>query len=460
MFVGRKNEMDFLQEKYESKNAEFVILYGRRRIGKTELLKEFGKDKKHIFYSGHQINDKMQLNRITKSLINHFGVNIYSQSFGEWESVFTYIGENLSEKEKTVIVLDEFPYMIESNHSITSVMQSTWDHILSKKNIMLVVCGSSMSFMEKEILSEKNPLYGRITGLLKMTEMDFESSKAFYPRSSLNEQIAYYSVFSGVPYYLSLINDSLSFKENIIRNILSNGSVLFNEVEFLMKQELREVGVYNTIITAIALGRTKQNGIVQLTGIEKTKLPYYLNSLMDLGIVKKEFPSNVKTKDMPKSRNGLYQLDNGFFRFYFRFVYPYLSELMDGNIEIIYEDVIKKQLPSFIGYEFEKIAIHHMRQMNTENRLPVRCIKIGRWWKKDKEIDIMAYDAQNRYIFGECKWNNEKVGMKVLRELQEKSIEIKPAIERYYILYSKSGFTDELTNVSKVDKGIILVQLG
>lgn len=457
MFVGRKNELDFLQDKYESKNAEFVVLYGRRRIGKTELLREFVKDKKHVFYSGHQINDIMQLQRISRSLTNHFGVNIYSQSFEEWESVFTYIGENLSENKKTIIVFDEFPYMVASNHSIPSVMQSVWDHSLSKKNIMLIICGSSMSFMEKEVLSEKNPLYGRMTGLLKMTEMDFESSKAFYSRSPLIEQIAYYSVFSGVPYYLSLIDDSLSFKENIIRNILRNGSALFNEVEFLMKQELREVGVYNTIVTAVALGRTKQNEIVQLTGIEKTKLPYYLNSLMDLGIIRKEFPSTVKTKDMPKSRNGLYQLDNGFFRFYYRFVYPYLSELLDGNIEIIYEDVIEKQLSSFIGYEFERIAINHMRQMNIENRLPIRCVRIGRWWKKDREIDIVAYDTQNRYIFGECKWRNEKIGMKVLRELQGKSMDIKNSIERYYILYSKSGFSEELINISKVDKGIILV---
>ncbi|HKL11237.1 MAG TPA: ATP-binding protein [Clostridia bacterium] len=457
MFVGRKNELEFLQEKYESKKAELITIYGRRRIGKTELLREFVKDKKHIFYSGHEINNNMQLKRISRSVIDHFRVNIYSKSFEGWESMFTYIGENLSGKEKTIIVFDEFPYMVASNNSIPSVMQFAWDHILSKKNIMIIICGSSMSFMKKEVLSEKNPLYGRMTGLLKMTEMDFESSKAFYSRSPVDEQIAYYSVFSGVPYYLSLIDNSLSFKENIIRNILRNGSILFNEVEFLLKQELREVGVYNTIITAVALGRTKQNEIVQLTGIEKTKLSYYLNSLMDLGIVRKEFPSTVKTKDMPKSRNGLYQLDNGFFRFYYRFVYPYLSELSDGNIEIIYEDVIEKQLSSFIGYEFERIAINHMRQMNIENSLPIRCIKIGRWWKKDRKIDIVAYDSQNRYIFGECKWRNEKVGTKVLRELQEKSMDIKKSIGRYYILYSKSGFTEELINMSKVDKGIILV---
>ncbi len=458
MFVGRQKELDYINDKYLSSKAEFIVLYGRRRIGKTEILREFVKDKKHVFYSGHQITDFMQLKRITSVVTEHFDEKIYSESLDQWEHVFNYISNNLSDNEKTVIVFDEFPYMVEGNASIPSVLQSIWDHSLSKKNILIILCGSSISFMKKELLSEKNPLYGRTTGVLRISEMDFESTHGFYPNKEFHEQVAFYSVFSGVPYYLSRIDNKKSLRENIINNILVNGSVLFNEVEFLLKQELREVSVYNTIITAIALGKTRQHEIVQISGIEKTKLSYYLNSLIDLGIIKKEFPSTIKTKETIKSRAGLYVLDNSFFRFYYRFVYPHLSELIDGNIDIIYEDIIEKQLMDFVGYEYEKIAISHIRKLNQLREFPLRLIRIGRWWNKNSEIDIVGYDINHNYIFGECKWRNEKLGLKILRSLQEKSLVIRKEVkDKYYILFSKSGFTDEVIKQADIDEKIILV---
>lgn len=457
MFIGRKKELEFLNEKYSSTKSEFLIIYGRRRIGKTELLKQFVKDKKHIFYYGHQITDAMQLKRLTGIVTEHFDKKIYSDTFDHWENVFQYISENLQNDEKTVIVLDEFPYLVEGNASIPSIMQSAWDHYLCDKNIMIIICGSSMSFMEKEVLSEKNPLYGRATGIYKMGELDFESTKSFYVTEKNEQQVAYYSVFSGVPYYLSLIDSSKSFKDNVINNILKNGAVLFSEVEFLLKQELREVSVYNAIITAIALGRTKQNDIVQLTGIEKTKLSYYLNSLIDLGIVRKEYPSTIKTKEMPKSRMGLYMIDNSFFRFYYRFVYPYLSEIVDGGSEIIFDEVINKQLSDFIGLEFEKIALDHMKKLNSKGLLPVKCVKIGRWWNKQTEIDMVGFDIHGNYIFGECKWKNEKVGTSTLNKLREKSMGFDDALDKYFVLYSKSGFSEELISQASVDSHVLLI---
>ncbi len=456
MFVGRKKELSILEDKYASDQGELIVIYGRRRIGKTALLREFVKDKKHVFYSGQQITDNLQLKRITDILTEKIGVKIYGQTFELWEHVFDYIADHAGD-EKTVYILDEFPYMVEANQSIPSVMQSIWDHKLSKKNVMLILCGSSMSFMEKEVLSEKNPLYGRATGNLKIGELSFEESQLFYPKASKEDQIAYYSTFSGVPYYLGFIDASLSLRENVIKNLLSNGSVLFNEVEFLLKQELREVAVYNAIITAIALGRTKQNEIAQLTSLEKTKLPYYINNLIEMGIVEKEYPSTVRAKDRIKARNGLYVLGSSFFRFYYRFVYPYLSELADGNADIIYEEIIEKQMSSFIGLEFEKIALYHIRKNNAAKKLPIRCVKLGRWWKKDVEIDIVGHDVQGNFIFGECKWRNEKVGMDVLKTLQEKSISIPEAKDKFYVLYSKSGFTKSLLDMANIDKSIMLV---
>lgn len=455
MFVGRVKELELLQVKYESNKAEFIVMYGRRRIGKTELIREFVKDKKHIFYSGHQINNRMQLKRTSDLLVGYFKRAIYSDSFETWEHVFQYISDNLDSTEKTVLVLDEFPYMVESDSSIPSVLQSMWDHYLSEKNIMLILCGSALSFMERDLLGEKNPLYGRATGIMKIGEMVFDETKPFYPNDNIYEQMTYYSIFSGVPYYLKFIDKKLSLKENVINNVLQSGSVLFSEVEFLLKQELREVITYNTIITAIAMGHTKQNEIVQLTGIEKTKLPYYLNSLMDIGIITKEFPSTVKAKEMTKSRKGLYILENSFFRFYYRFVYPYLSELSDGNADIIYEEIIDEQLSAYVGTCFEKVSIQHIKELNNNRALPIRAIRVGRWWKKDVEIDIVAYDVNGNYLFGECKWKNKKVSIETLNKLREKSIQIAIPGERYYILYSKSGFTEQLKSL-KDDKVILI----
>ena len=315
-----------------------------------------------------------------------------------------------------------------------------------------------MSFMEKEVLSEKNPLYGRTTGILKLKELDFNDARAFMGVGNLEDHLIYYSIFSGVPYYLSLINPNVSFRENVMKNILMNGSVLFNETEFLLKQELREVQQYNAIIESIALGDTKINEIYQKTGIEKTKLPYYLNSLISLGVVKKEYPVTMKVKERAKSRSGIYKIDNSYFRFYYAFVYPYTSELLDGAENIIFEDVVMKQLSMFVSYEFEKVAISHIRQLSNESKIPIRPIKLGRWWSKNQEIDLVGIDVNNRYIFGECKWRNEKLGMEILEKLKLKSMTLNVNLEDcIYMLYSKSGFTKPLIRYASEMPNIYLV---
>ncbi|MDQ2087074.1 ATP-binding protein [Herbivorax sp. ANBcel31] len=459
MFIGRKEELDFLEEKYKSNKTEFIVLYGRRRIGKTFLIQEFIKNKPHVFYSAVEVTDSVQLTKMSTIVQQYFKKDIYSDRFSDWEALFKFIIDNVNEnKEKIIIALDEFPYMVQGNKSIPSIIQKLWDHYFSKLNIMLIICGSSMSFMEKKVLSEKNPLYGRTTGVLKIQEMDFESSRGFMGKGSLEDHINYYSVFSGVPYYLSMISPEDSFENNLKKNILSNNSVLFNEAEFLLKQELREVSQYNAIIESIALGNTKINDIYQKTGIEKTKIPFYIGSLIELGIVRKEYPSTIKTKEQIKSRMGIYKIDNSYFRFYYAFVYPYISELLEGGADIIYEEVILKRLSMFVSWEFENIAISKLRELGKNNLLPIRPIKIGRWWHKDNEIDIVACDIKNNFIFGECKWKREKVSSRTLEQLKIKSSNIGEKVKRSsYVLFSKSGFTDEILRYAYKNKEVTLV---
>lgn len=458
MFVGRDEELSFLNEKYDSSQSEFIVIYGRRRIGKTALIKEFIRNKKHTFYSAVQITDSVQLEKMSTIILNEFEGEIYTDKFGNWEMLFKFLADQCNDGEKHVLIMDEFPYMVEGNRSLPSVLQKMWDHHFKDLNVMLIISGSSMSFMEKEILSEKNPLYGRTTGILRISELEFEVARAFMGEGGLTLHMDYYSIFSGVPYYLSLIDPSVSLEENIKKNILRNGSVLFNEVEFLLKQELREVAQYNAIIESIALGDTKMNDIYQKTGIEKTKLPYYLGGLIDLGIVRKEYPSTIKVKEQAKRRSGIYKIDNSYFRFYYAFVYPYISELMEGNIDIVLEDVIMERLPMFTSIEFEKVAICYIRQLVKSNQAPIRAVRIGRWWNKDIEIDIVAYDINGSFLFGECKWRNEKVNMKVLDQLKHKAEFLEKTVgDKYYILFSKSGFTKDLVMYSKEAPNLMLI---
>jgi AAA+ ATPase superfamily predicted ATPase len=317
-----------------------------------------------------------------------------------------------------------------------------------------------MSFIEKEVLSEKNPLYGRTTGIYKLLEFDFFTSKEFFNNMSNEEKIIAYSVLGGIPHYLNQFNPMVSLEDNIKRNILSKGSVLYNEVEFLMKQELRETAIYYTIIEAIALGNTKLNDIYTKTLIDKTKISVYLKNLMDLNIIEKEYPVTMEIKKSANSQNGLYKIKDNFFKFYFRFIFQNITELESDDIDGVYDYNVKPYLNEYTSYVFENVCIQFLRALNKNKKLAFRFSKIGRWWDNKNEIDIVAFDEKGNLICGECKWKTSRVGIKELNKLREKSLNIKGDYEqKYYFLFSKSGFDEELINIQKWDKSVCLFNI-
>ena len=262
MFIGRESELNFLEERYSSNKGELVVLYGRRRVGKTETLKQFCKDKPHLFFSCRECTDKLQLKNFSEKLLKEkIPASAYISEFTDWEKAFRSITELPYGEKKKLVVIDEFPYMCKGNESIPSVLQNLWDDLLKDENIMLILCGSAMSFIEKELLAEKNPLYGRATGIYKMTEMGFYDAAKFVPDYSPKEKVIAYSILGGIPHYLNQFDGNRTLEENIKKSILSKGSALYSEVEFLLRQELRETPVYNSIIEAVALGNTKLNEI-------------------------------------------------------------------------------------------------------------------------------------------------------------------------------------------------------
>ena len=470
MFIGREEELRFLNEKYSSNNAEFITIYGRRRVGKTELLTEFCKDKPALFYACNEYTDKKQFTAFCESLVS-FEPSLFKQikRFADWEDVFSSLAD-LSGEEKKVIVIDEFPFMCKGNKSIPSILQNLWDHKLKNANIMLIICGSSISFMVDEILAAKNPLYGRMTGIYKVEPLPFYDAVKFFPNYSNEDKIIAYSILGGIPHYLKQFNPKVSLEENIKKQILSKGTVLFGEVEYILHQELREPASYITLLEAIATGSTKFNEICDRSQIESSKLSAYLKSLLELGIISRDFPALTKAKDKAKRNQGEYRITDDFFRFWFAYAYKYSSELALGNVDELWNYVIKKDLHNFASKAFENVSISYLRMQRSRENVPVPFLLIGRWWGKvthkdengkphtvSEEIDVLAADKDEKnYIIGECKFTNEPFDLAQLKTLQKK-LEIDS--EKYWYLFSLNGFTDAVKDAAKENSNIKLVTL-
>lgn len=458
MFYGREEEIRFLDKRYNSNKAELIIIYGRRRIGKTELLRQFTRGISSIFYVGRECTDNEQLEAFTKTIVSGNPAAKYIR-FSSWEDAFRYIVE-VSSNDRKLIVFDEFPYAVYSNRSLPSVLQLLWDETLRDNNLMIVLCGSSMSFIEKELLSEKAPLYGRSTGIYKVTELVFSAAALFLQGMSFEDKVTVYSILGGIPHYLKQFDPQKSVEENIKTNIMEKGCVLYNEVEFLIKQELRETSKYYSIIEAIALGNTKLNQISQKTQIEARTLSSYLGNLIELGIIIREYPVTDSIKSKASVHSGIYRIKDNFFNFYFRFIFPFISEIETGNVEIVYQTEIKPYLNQFVGNVFETICIQYLRKMNIDGKLPSGFTQLGRWWYKDTKIDIMGLEKKKPVLYAECKWQNTKMGIGDYKHLLNKidTMDLS-SIKPHIYLFSKSGFEDNLLELSTSDNYLKLIDL-
>ena len=467
LFIGRESELQFLNDAYESDKAEFIVLYGRRRVGKTELLNEFCKDKNAIFYTCREYTDTVQLKSFTEK-VKTYNISAldFVDSFSSWEHAFSSVMMLPTDKKK-LLIIDEFPYACKANESIPSILQVLWDEKLRHENVMIVLCGSAMSFIERDLLSEKNPLYGRTTGIYKLKPLPFRDAQKFFPDYSTEDKIIAYAILGGIPHYLKQFNKNLSLEDNVKKNVLRRGCTLYNEVEFLIKQELREPAVYNTIIEAIALGNNSFNDILTKTQIEKSKLSVYLKNLIELYIVEKEFPALSKDKAKSNASGGSYVLTDNFFRFWYSFAFRNLTDLENDDADGVWENDIQDSLHHFASKAFEQLSIEYMYALNKAKALPFRVSSASRYWGKTNqivdgktrsvnlEIDILAPDStKKKVIYGECKFTNEPFDMNEFRNLVSK-VFIGDSV--YYYLFSLSGFTDAVENEATENSNIKLI---
>ena len=477
MFIGRETELKFLNDKYNTENGQLVVLYGRRRVGKTETLREFCKGKPHVFYSCTQSTDKVQLSKFSRHILKEdIPAKQYISEFADWESAFRSVSDLPFGDNKKLLIIDEFPYMCKGNKSIPSVLQNLWDAELKDKNVMIILCGSAMSFIEKELLAEKNPLYGRATGIYKMTEMGFYDAVKFFPEYTDKDKILVYSILGGIPHYLRQFSPKLSVAENIKKNILTKGSILYSEVDFLLHQELRETPIYNSIIEAVALGNTKLNEISQKSLVEDTsKTSVYLKNLIELGIVEREFSVDSKSKEKANTNRGTYRLTDNFFRFWYAFGFTNISQLEDGDVEGVYDYVIAPALQEFASYTFEDVCKEFVREMQKKNELPFRYSKMGRWTGKttvrdkdapkgvriaETEVDILGIGKNEKeYLVGECKFKNTPFDYSEYLDTVTKLTPLKEGVKFYYALFSESGFDSKVVSEADVNDNITLYNL-
>ncbi len=473
MFIGRKQELQFLEDKYNSKGGQLIVLYGRRRVGKTETLHEFCKDKQHVFYSCREVSDKLQLRSFSEKMLREdIPAANYIKEFVDWETAIRSIAD-LPYSGKKLLIIDEFPYMCKGNSSIPSVLQNLWDEQLKDENVMIVLCGSAMSFIEKELLAEKNPLYGRATGIYKMESMGFYDAVQFFPEYSDRDKIIAYSILGGIPHYLRQFDPELSLEDNIKKNILTKGCVLYSEVEFLLRQELRETPLYNSIIEAVALGNTKLNDISTKSLVDDTsKTSVYLKNLIELEIIEREFSVDAGTKERANTNRGLYRLTDNFFRFWYAFVFTDFSELEGGDVNGVFEYAIKPNLHEFASLAFEDVCREYIREMQKVNKLPFRYKKMGRWWGKtsvrrkdsietaETEIDLLAVSEKlDKYLVGECKFKGRPFNYGEYLDTAAKLSQQKEKAKFYYYFFSESGFDDNLVKEAVNKKNIKLMDI-
>ena len=462
MFIGREMELKFLNSKYHDEKGQLIVLYGRRRVGKTETLREFCKDKPHVFFSCTQTSDKVQLQKFSKRMLQEdIPAKYYISEFPDWEKAFRAILDLPYGKQKKLVVIDEFPYMCKGNSSIPSILQNLWDSDLKDSNVMIILCGSAMSFIEKDLLAEKNPLYGRATGIYKMNEMGFYDAAKFFPDYSERDKVLAYAVLGGIPHYLRQWSPNLSVAENIKQNILTKGCVLYSEVEFLLHQELRETTIYNSIIEAVAVGNTRLNDISQKSLVEDAvKTSVYLKNLMELGIVEREFSVDTGVKEQANSSRGIYHLTDNFFRFWYAFGFANMSQLESGDVDGVYEYIIAPALHEYASLPFEDVCREFIREKQKNNELPFRYTKMGRWMGKttvrdnsaasgvriaETEIDLLciSQDAK-KYLVGECKFKNKPFTYTEYLDTFTKLTPLKEKVEFYYALFSENGFEEKL----------------
>lgn len=443
-FYCREEELRKLNERYEDDRFECIVIFGRRRVGKTALINEFCKDKPTVFFSALNTTGKENLEMLSKAIMSYERPGTESAPvFQSYDSALDELTE-LSKEKRIVFVIDEYPYLAKAKPAISAMLQHLIDHKWKDSKMYMILCGSSMSFMENQVLGQESPLYGRRTGQFKIEPLNYKETAVFHPDLSNSDNALIYGITGGVPHYINKLDVRTNLDEALLANFFDRSCYLYEEPGNLLKQELREPAIYNAIIKAIAEGASRLNDITMKVGEENAVCSKYLKTLIDLGIVRKETPITEKP-----GKKTIYLLADNFFRFWYRFVPVNISAIDSGRMAKIYPHAVKQHLSDYMGLTFEKMCQQYL--LYYADDLPIELSQIGQWWgpdtkqRKQIQIDIVGTPVEGQeYIIGSCKYRNEKIGTDELELLKESASGFGKGSRYHYYIFSKSGFTDGL----------------
>jgi AAA+ ATPase superfamily predicted ATPase len=457
VFFNRSEELAALNRLWRSDAAHLFILYGRRRVGKTELLQQFCRGKRAVYFLAAQVREVDNLRSVMEAIREAISDPLLDTlRFDRWEPVFTYLGQQ-AQSERLIVVLDEFQYLCDGNPALPSLLQRFWDLQGSKTRLFLVLCGSHVGFMEREVLAERSPLYGRRTGQQRLLPLSFRDSALFFPNYRPRDRALAYGLLGGMPAYLGRFDPRDSIRDNVIEQMLRPQGYLHDEVNFLLRTELKDPHTYASLLRAVADGCTRLNEVAQRAQVDATAAGKYLQVLRDLSLVRREVSAFERAPE--RRRRGTYAIEDNYVAFYFRFILPHLSLLASGAAEVVYDRFIAPHLNAYMGPIFEEVCRQYV-QRHWGERLKSVPLRAGLHRDRDFDLDVVAPLSDGGCLIGECKWWERPVGENVLEALRVSVLRLPESVQRdaQLAIFSGGGFTDALRRRAKKE-GVLLIRL-
>ncbi len=444
MFVAREEELETLRAMYDKNSFQLAVVYGRRRVGKTALLEKLSEEIPTLFFTAREQSSKNNLRDFSVEIRNFFDLPSSMSTFETWGDAFSFIAEMSSSLTKPLLfVFDEFPYAAATDASLPSTLQVAIDHEFKKTNMLMVLCGSNEGFMESKVLGRKSPLYGRRNAQIRLKPFDCFDAAKMLPQAKPEDIVRYYATFGGTPYYLAQIDTTLTYEENVMHLFFNMYGLLYEEPLMFLRQELREPALYNSILGAIASGKTKPKQIAESAGVPLNSVAKYLKTLEALGIVEKVVPFS---ENPTKSRRGIYKVKDPLFAYWYRFVSPNVGAIESGaGSQVAQAVAFGDSLSTYVGMQFENICLQWIVRQNRLGKLGFLASSFGKWWGSDPgireevDIDVVAGNKQTgEALFCECKWRNFFDETKALEVLEHRSTLVQGYSTKSYILFSKN----------------------
>ena len=465
MFVGREEELAVLEGLYERDEFQMVVVYGRRRVGKTALLEKFAQDRRVLFFTAREQSSAGNLRDFSDKIAEFYGLPQDMPSFASWGQAFSFVASRESEnREPMALVFDEFPYAAATERSLPSTLQVAIDHELLGANMLMVLCGSNEGFMESEVLGRKSPLYGRRNAQIRLQPFDYLDAALILPGVEPEQLVVYYATFGGTPYYLKQIDTGQTYEQNVERLLFSMFGLLYEEPLMLLRQELREPALYNSVLDAIGSGRTKPKQIAERAGVEQQSIAKYLKTLENLGLVERIVPFG---DNAARSRKGIYRLRDPFFAYWYRFVAPNVGAVESGAGRAAARGTaFGEALSTYVGMQFETVCLQWLVRQNRKGELPFLATSFGKWWgtdpsvREETDIDVVAAGKTTREMaVGECKWRNSFDETEAIAQLDHRASLLQGCTDPWLFLFSKKPASEATKAKAKARSDLKLVSV-